>query len=622
MKNTLIALFLLASLHLTAQRNYWQQAAAYTMNIDMDVATNQFKGTQILSYTNNSPDTLNQAFYHLYFNAFQPGSMMDVRNLNLPDADDRVADRISKLRPDEIGYQRVTKLMMNGVAVPYETVGTILEVQLPTPILPGKTVEFEMEFNAQVPLQIRRSGRDNKEGVHLSMTQWYPKMAEYDYMGWHANPYIGREFYGIYGTFDVKIDIDASYVLGATGNLQNPQEVGHGYQLEKSMLIGQKDVEKGKLRWHFKAKNVHDFAWAGDPDFKHIKLKRKNGTVLHAIYTPKDEDNDADWQKLPSIMDEAFTFMEKRYGKYPYKQYTFIQGGDGGMEYPMITLITGHRNLGSLVGVSVHEAFHSWYQGVLGTNESLYAWMDEGFTSHGSSITMNYLKSKGLIPGEPVDNPLKETVKGMVRFNGSGLAEPLSTHADHFARNSAYGVASYVKGSAFLEQVQYIVGKEAFDRGMLRYYDTWKFKHPTPNDFLRIMEKESGIELDWFKEYFVYTTKMPDYAIAKVEKAAKKSTRVILENRSDFPMPIEVAVKYKNGKSDYFYIPLYIMRGEKINDSGSAEFTVLDDWGWVYPTYEFSLPVKIKKVQSIEIDPSHRMADKNYENNKFEAKKR
>lgn len=620
MKKLLFLLFCLVSVQGYAQRTYWQQAAAYKMDINMNVETNQYDGVQTLQYTNNSPDTLDKAFYHLYFNAFQPGSMMDVRNLNLPDADPRVKDRISKLKPEEIGYQRVTKLLMNGKAVPYETVGTILEVQLPDPIMPGQTVTFEMEFNAQVPLQIRRSGRDNKEGIRYSMTQWYPKMAEYDYMGWHANPYIGREFYGIYGTFDVSITIDSDYIIGGTGVLQNPQEIGHGYQMENSATMGQKDVEKGKLRWNFKAKDVHDFAWAADPDYKHISRTRADGTVIHAIYTPKDEDNAADWAKLPEIMDEAFDYIEENFGPYPYEQYTFIQGGDGGMEYPMATLITGHRNLGSLVGVSVHELFHSWYQGVLGTNESLYAWMDEGFTSYGSGLTMNYLKAKGLIPGEPVADPILETVQGMLRFNGSGMAEPLSTHADHFSRNSAYGVASYVNGSAFLHQVQYIVGQEAFKRGMLRYYDTWKFKHPTPNDFLRIMEKESGLELDWFKEYFVYTTKMPNYAVAGVNKKGKKETVVKLMNKAKFPMPIDVKVTYKNGKSDMFHIPLMIMRGEKAEAMLGEEVQTLPDWGWVYPEYEFSIPVKMKKVQSVEIDPSRRMADSDYGDNKFVAK--
>ena len=171
-----------------SQTAYWQQKVAYDMEIDMDVNTNQFKGVQKLVYTNNSPDTLNRVFYHLYFNAFQPGSMMDVRSRSISDPDPRVGSRIEALKEDEIGFQKIDKLVQDGKKVKYEVVGTILEVELAKPILPGGESTFLMEFNAQVPLQIRRSGRDNKEGIRYSMTQWYPKMAEYDYQGWHANP--------------------------------------------------------------------------------------------------------------------------------------------------------------------------------------------------------------------------------------------------------------------------------------------------------------------------------------------------------------------------------------------------------------------------------------------------
>ena len=178
-----------------------------------------------------------------------------------------------------------------------------------------------------------------------------------------------------------------------------------------------------------------------------------------------------------------------------------IQGGDGGMEYPMATLITGERSLGSLVGVSVHELMHSWYQMALGTNESLYAWMDEGFTSWASDEVMNHLRGQGLIPGRALDDPHASDYQGYVNFAKSGFEEPLITHADHFVTNTAYGIAAYVKGAVFLAQLEYVIGKEAFRKGMLRYYNTWKFKHPNANDFIRVMEKQSGLELDWYREY-------------------------------------------------------------------------------------------------------------------------
>lgn len=246
----------------SAQPDRWQQSATYAMEIDMDVKKNQYVGEQTLAYTNNSPDTLTSVFYHLYFNAFQPGSMMDVRNLTLPDADSRVGNRISNLKPDEVGYIKVNSLTQDGSPVKHETVGTILEVALNKPILPGATTTFKMSWDAQVPTQIRRSGRDNKEGVRYSMAQWYPKLAEYDYQGWHANPYIGREFYHIWSDFDVKITIDSDYVIGGTGYLQNPEEIGYGYGPEPRR-------RKKKITYHFKAPQVGDFMWAADPEYTH-----------------------------------------------------------------------------------------------------------------------------------------------------------------------------------------------------------------------------------------------------------------------------------------------------------------------------------------------------------------
>ncbi len=232
------------------------------------------------------------------------------------DADSRVSDRISKLNNNEIGYLKVRSLKMDGEKVSYEHVGTILEVSLEKPILPHTTVNFSMDFEGQVPLQIRRAGRDNKEGIRYSMSQWYPKMANYDEQGWHANPYIGREFYGIWGDFDVKITIDQNYILGGTGYLQNAAEIGYGYEKEGT------DVKKRKrkpLTWHFKAPNVHDFMWAADPNYTHDKLELDNGTTIHHLYI-KNERTEENWEKLKDYTPKALAYLSKHFGEYPYKQ--------------------------------------------------------------------------------------------------------------------------------------------------------------------------------------------------------------------------------------------------------------------------------------------------------------
>ncbi|MBI0400379.1 M1 family metallopeptidase [Cyclobacterium marinum] len=593
-----------------AQSQRWQQSVSYQMDIEMDVKTNQYTGKQTIAYSNNSPDTLNQLFFHLYYNAFQPNSMMDVRSRSIKDPDRRVGDRISKLTPDEIGFIHVESLLVNGQTVEMEEVGTILEVKLTEPIMPHITVLLESEFTAQVPLQIRRAGRDNAEGIRYSMSQWYPKLANYDEQGWHANPYIGREFYGIWGDFDVKITIDKSYILGGTGYLQNKNEIGFGYEDEGVTV---KKPSGSTLTWHFYAPKVHDFMWAADPKYTHEKLVTADGITLHHLYVKSKETKDT-WPKLKEYTAKTMAYLSERYGTYPYKQYSVIQGGDGGMEYPMATLITGHRPMGSLVGVMMHELAHSWFQGVLASNESLYPWMDEGFTTYASTLSMadNYLKPSA--KGPLKDSPLKGAYVGYERLVESGLEEPLSTHADHFHTNTAYGSASYSKGALFLAQLGYIIGEETRNKAMLRYWETWKFKHPNVNDFIRIMEKESGIELDWYKEYWVNSTKTIDYAISTVNEK-ENNLAVVLERKGQMPMPIDLIVTYENGEKESYYFPLAIMRGGKASESNWPERVKTTRWPWTNETVEINIDQSNSKVTSIQIDPSERMADIDKSNN-------
>ncbi len=578
---------------------YWQQHVAYTMDIDVAANNFQYKGVQKLVYTNNSPDELNKVFYHLYFNAFQPGSQMDVRSLNIKDPDRRVRDRISKLKPNEIGYIKVSDLQQNGAAVNFETVGTILEVTLNAPIKSGESVTFDMNFDAQVPVQIRRSGRNSKENVALSMAQWYPKMAEYDFEGWHTPPYIAREFQGVWGDFDVTLHIDKTFVVGGTGYVQNPQEVGHGYE-DKSKKL---NLPKGdKLTWHFKAPRVHDFMWAADPEYIHDVLKMENGIDLHFYYKRTLEEKYLkNWKDLQPKTAELMTYFSDNVGDYPYKQYSVIQGGDGGMEYAMSTLITGERKFGSLFGVTAHEMAHTWFQFLLATNESLHPWMDEGFTSYISGKASYKILERG--EKNPNAGPYN-SYNFMVK---SGAEEVLTTHADRYNTNRGYSFASYGKGSMFLSQLEYIIGAENTAKGIKRYFTDFSFKHPTPNDVKRSMEKVSGIHLGWYLNEWTQTLHTIDYGVKSVE-----GNKITLERIGQMPMPIDLEVKYIDGTKQSYNIPLRMMRGNKPTSA-----TVIEDWGWGYPTYSF---IAAKTVQSVEIDKSKLMADINDENNVFEVK--
>lgn len=614
MKNILILVSFLNISLLSGQSDRWQQKIHYKMDIDFEVNNHTFTGQQEITYTNNSPDSLHQLFFHLYLNAFQPGSDMDIRSLTIKDPDRRVGERISQLNPEEIGFQHIEYLAVNGVETDFHIEGTVMEIDLNTPILPNSKNTIVVKFNAQVPLQVRRNGRNSREGIAYSMAQWYPKLAEYDYQGWHANPYIGREFYGIWGDFDVTIAIDRSYVLGGTGYLQNPNEVGHGYETENLTINGDNE----KLVWHFMAPNVHDFVWSADPDYRHIQYNRKDGMEMHFLFEPGERTTE-NWEKLPMVMDEVFEYVNNRFGPYAYRQYSFLQGGDGGMEYPMATLITGQRSFPSLVGVAVHELMHSWYQMMLGSNESLYPWMDEGFTSYASNEVMNHLKEMDLIPGEPSLFPQSGSFNSYINFSKSGYEEPLITHADHFNTNAAYGVGSYSKGAVFMHQLEYIIGKEAHEKALLDYFNTWKFKHPNANDLIRIMEKNSMMELDWYKEYFVHTTHTIDYGIEQVLQGSDfGNTNITLARIGNMPMPIDLFVTLKDGNVMVFNIPLGIMRGEKPSEWKDLTYEILSDWHWVAPTYEVSLPIQLEDIQKIEIDPSMRLADIERANNIFE----
>lgn len=589
-----------------AQPDRWQQKVKYTMDIDMNVKTNQFTGKQKLEYWNNSPDTLTKVFYHLYFNAFQPGSMMDTRSRRQgtiqagrgADWDARVKDRIQNLKPDEIGYQKILSLKMNGRPQKFEVLETILEVKLDKPILPKTKVVFDMDFEAQVPLQVRRSGRDNPgTKVRYSMSQWYPKLSEYDYEGWHPTPYVAREFYGVWGDFDVNISIDKNYILGGTGYLQNANQIGYGYETEGTKVTR---APGDKLTWKFTAPNVHDFMWAADPEFKHLTRKVREGLVLHLLYKSASPAAKT-WEKILDDAEKALPYIEKTFGPYTYKQYSFIHGGDGGMEYPMGTLLASP-------GAWLHEWMHNWYQGILATNEGLYAWMDEGFTSYADERVSAFLDdSKGFAQAG--------NYGGYYSLVKSNKEEPLTTHADHFNTNGAYSNAAYSKGAVFMEQLGYIAGAQVRDEILLDYYRLWRFKHPNVSDFIRLAEKRSDLKLDWYKEYWVYSTKTIDYAFDSLWEEGGK-TKIRIKRIGLMPMPVDLQLTFKDGTAEMHYIPLDLMYGQKPAENDISRKTY-PAWKWTSEVYTIESNRKLADISVAEIDPSLRMADVERQNNKI-----
>ena len=624
----LALLTMFISIQLFAQPERWQQQINYKIDASLDVQKNTVKGTEEILYTNNSTDTLRKVYFHMYWNAFQPNSNMDARSRELgkntftsrrgdevKDWDMRVRDRIQNLKPEEYGIQKVNTITINGKSQQLIEHETILEVVLTQPILPKSVVKMNVQFEAQVPVQIRRSGRDNKEGVRYSMSQWYPKMVEYDYQGWNTNPYIAREFYGVWGNYDVTLRMDKNYMVGGTGVLQNPTA-----PLDKD----------GNKVWNFKGNTIHDFVWFADNNFKHLSKEVRKGLTLHVYYKAKDAKADSAWANVLWAAEKALPFMEQKMGTYPYPQYSFIQGGDGGMEYAMATLLVGPS-----LGTAFHEWIHSWYQHVLGSNESLFAWMDEGFTSYGEEMVSHYYETNFATQSPYISEAAKKQIQvnldrqskllpavqnsnysGYIALAKSGFEEPMSTHADHFNTNYAYSSAAYAKGGTFLGVLGYMMGEAKRDQLMLNYYNTWKFKHPNVNDFIRVAEKTSGLQLQWLKEYWVNSTKTIDYGLNDIQVSGNAAL-ISIQRLGKFPMPIEVVVTYKDGSSELHYIPLDLMLAGK-EQEGSMKQISHPEWKWTHPTYTFESTQPLGAIKSIEIDPSQRMPDINRSNNKIE----
>ena len=565
------------------------------MEVSLDVETAKYRGEQKLVYTNNSPETLHKVFYHLYFNAFKPESEMAIRLKNAGDKNRRFKIDLDTLSPKQQGYLKIGKITQNGVAVEVVDSETILEVTLNKPLMPGDSTTLDLTFEGQVPDVIRRAGKNSSEGVAFSMAQWYPKMAEYDLEGWNADPYTGREFHGVWGNFDVKITLDKSYTVAASGYLQNADEIGKGYSDRK-----RPKSKGGNVTWHFIAPQVHDFTWAADSDYIHDTYPGPRGVTLHFFYK-NDPEIVENWKKLQPHTAKLMEYFNTKIGPYPYKQYSVVQGGDGGMEYAMLTLITGGRKYGSLFGVTAHELAHSWFQHVLATNETKHEWMDEGFTSFISTLAKNEILE------ENKDFPLEGSYVGYFNLASSGVEMPQSTNANRYDHNFAYESTAYSKGAVFLGQLGYVVGKEKLFEILQAYYKQWQFKHPQPNDFRRVAERVSGLQLQWYLTDWTQTTNKINYAITDVKEEGEKSV-VHLERKELMPMPIEVLVVYKDGTSELHYIPISLMRGEKENPY-SIEWTVHKDWTWANPKYTLILEHKIDNIETIILDPSGLMAD-------------
>ncbi|MDN3608153.1 M1 family metallopeptidase [Kaistella yonginensis] len=599
---------------LSAQKNaYSQQHAKYKMDIDVDAKNYTYEGKQTLTYTNNSPDELNVVYFHLYWNAFKPGSMMDQRVTSQgKNGDSRLqingVSTLASIPKDEEGAQNIHWIKQNGKDLKFEIQETIMKVYLNSPLKANSSTLFTMEWDAVIPMQIRRAGRNNREGIDMTVTQWYPKIAEYDYDGWATFDYIGREFHAPFSDYEVNIKIDKNYVIGAGGTLENPLEV-KGYDPKATL----KTDKNNKTTWKWTAKNLLDFAWAADRDYTVDSFVVLNGPKVYYVYQKSEKTKY--WEESKPFVTQFFQIMNATFGRYVYPSYSFIQGGDGGMEYGMCTMMLGEaRTLDGLVGLMVHEGGHSYNQQIMAYNESMRPWMDEGFTSYYDDIIMHQL----FPPKSPQANPFTTSIDRYRNFVKRGIEEPAGWLGDHHDNGNAYSFATYYKGELFLVQLGYIMGEQNLALVMRTFYNEWNLKHPTDRDFMNIAQKISGMDLKWFHHYWINTTKTIDYGIKEV-KYDENSTTITLENKGTIPMPIDFSILTADKKVVNFQIPLNMTQTWKSKDI-YGDFKTIPYWPWTQKEYTLTIPYSKSQISALGIDFSQRLADVNLEDNLVEVK--
>ena len=589
MKPYLYLLFALFNFHILAQKNYWQQQVDYTIEATIDDKNSQLLGNQTLIYYNNSEDTLHEVYFHLYWNAFKKGSHAFERQANVSNS-----EQIDYKSEDlgEIAIQSITiDNEIHTISI-FESIG---QIKLKTPLLPGKSITAVMRFTSKIPACINRAGKNNVAGTDFTFTQWYPKMCRYDNMGWHTDPYFGREFAGTFGKYSVDILCDSSYTVAGTGLLQDKTYQSKGWK-SKTVSSTNQSLEK----WSFTASNVHDFAFALDKEWQHEELII-DGISFHYFYNITYKEA---WKSLIQNWPKAYGICKREFGKYPYAQFSFIQAGEGYMEYPMCTMLQSSRS--DFFNTACHEFMHNFFYGMYGTDENLYHWMDEGLTSYAEERISNV--------NELPKNPASGAMSNYSWLTDMYIEEPISTAANHFDGDYPYYNAAYYKGQLFAELIRYMIGDSIMRVGFSRYYSKWKFKHPEPTDFVKTFEDVSQLELTWFQNYWLNTTKKIDFSIDTAFKSADGIT-ITFQNKG-IPMPLEFCIQLKNGDKKYFYVPLDLTNNLKTDFLRPTN--TLAKWSCASPKYSISLStIKWKEVESITIDPDGFLPDVNTSNNQF-----
>jgi len=611
---------------------YWQQDVQYNIAAKVNEEDNRVEGAEELTYWNNSPDTLHYVFFHLFQNAFIKGS-----HLHELEIANKVKTHLGKKEAAGLGI--VTEnILVDGKVVKTELDNTIMKVYLPAPLPPGGKAVIKMNFNTYFDVgETRRRMKmwDAWGFMHYNGCQWFPKICVYDRMhGWDTYQHLNREFYGDFGLYDVTLDFPSNYIVEATGELKNRQEVlpdalrekldiknfaGKKWEEPPSTIIPY--VKGERKQWHFVGNNVHDFAFTGDPSYR-ISTAYWHGVECVAIC---QEPHAGRWQNASDYITKIIKTFSTDIGMYCYPKIVAADARDG-MEYPMITLDggaePGYRSL------FTHEIGHNWFYGQVGSNETYRAAMDEGFTQFLTAWGLRAIDGDMPYGGKPKSKYRRHfmeatpVIDGVLlnRYTQSALNQtelPLNTHSDDFhsalGQGGGYGTV-YFKTASMLYNLQYTLGDSLFKETLHHYFEQWKFAHPYFEDFRASVIQFTHWDLAWFFDEWFETTKTLDYSIGGIHKIHGTDSFAIKFHRiGEMQMPIDFTVTAKDGTKSSYYIPNTWYEKQ-------TPATTLPKWyGWGKLDPEYTAYVQAPSgIKDVQIDTTYRLADRdmvdNYKN--------
>jgi len=585
---------------------YWQQRADYRIAVSLSPETNELRGDETIHYVNHSPDSLSYLWLFVEQNLCEANSVTN--QLNQPPLV-FLGSSFDFSCGSYQGAPRLESLTIAGKEAKRTRYGTTLRVDLERPVAPGGNLDLRAQWHFTVPPQA--GGRMGHDGTLYEVAQWYPRLAVYDDVkGWNHEPYIGAgEFYLEYGNFDVTITVPDVNIVAATGELQNPEQVLTAAQRQRLALARQSDTaiaivrgdEAGKREmtrpaaagvpqpatraWHYTAHNVRDFAFATGPNLRWDASAYK-GILIESLYRPTADK----WREVNRMGREAIKYFSEQWFPYPYSHATTVEGPIEGMEYPMLTFTPNSPTREDEQWVIAHEFGHQWFPMVVGSNERLYPWMDEGFNTF-----IDLANAARYFPGTVYGDTIE--------------VHPLHLYADHAkpgneqpliekpveVRDLFWG--GYQKPALMMQLLRFeVLGKDRFDAAFREYIKAWAFKHPTPADFFRIMRDQSGMELDWFWRDWIFTTARLDQAVDSVARGSDGVTSVYLSNRGTMVMPTTLRLTVANAPARDVTLPV--------------EMWNLGDH------FVYRVPGN-GQVQRVEVDPKAAMPDVDRTNNRW-----